>query len=596
MKDDPMDAMSEKRAMQRFVNDPDDLVDETVAGFLKAHADLVRRDPMNPRVVVSRQAPQDGRVGIVTGGGSGHEPAFIGYTGRNLVDAVAVGELFSSPTAKSFADAIRAADAGAGVAVLYGNYAGDNMNVRMASEMVAAEGIEVATVVANDDVCSAPLSERDRRRGVAGEIFMWKIGGAKAAQGGTLAEVQAAAQRAVDACRSVGVGLGPCTLPAVGHPNFQIEPGTMEVGIGHHGEPGTRVEPLKAADQVADDMLQIVLEDHGLTSGTEVTVLVSGLGATPVNELYVLYDRIEVGLEKAGLKVHRAFVGNYFTSLEMVGATLTVMALDPELKALLDVECASPGLTVLGAPSEPVVRTAAAASRRVSQGAIAGDDAARAPEAAGTPRLLLSDGTEIVRELASVIVANKAFLSEIDGLIGDGDHGINMAKGFGRAAERLEGRHQPLDQALNVLSDVLMSEIGGSMGPLYGFMFGNMAQSVEGRAAVDAEGFSVMLNAGLAGVRKTGSAQVGDKTLMDCLIPAVEAFDANRSQGFAPALTAMAEAARQGRDSTVDMVARLGRASRLGERSRGVLDAGATSCCLILTTLGDSVAKRLQDA
>ncbi|WP_306609010.1 dihydroxyacetone kinase subunit DhaL [Paracoccus sp. WLY502] len=586
--------MSGKRAMQRFVNDPDDLVDETVAGFIKAHADLVRRDPMNPRVVVSRQAPQEGRVGIVTGGGSGHEPAFIGYTGRNLVDAVAIGELFSSPTAKSFADAIRAADGGAGVAVLYGNYAGDNMNVRMASEMVAAEGIEVATVVANDDVCSAPLSERDRRRGVAGEIFMWKIGGAKAAQGGTLAEVQAAAQRAIDACRSVGVGLGPCTLPAVGHPNFLIEPGTMEVGIGHHGEPGARVEPLKSADQVADDMLNIVLEDHGLAPGAEVAVLVSGLGATPVNELYVLYDRIEVGLEKAGLKVHRAFVGNYFTSLEMVGATLTVMVLDDELKTLLDVECASPGLTVLGTSVAPMAQVAAAA-RRAARGASAGDDTPRAPQAVGSPQLPLSDGSGIVRELASVIVANRAYLSEIDGLIGDGDHGINMAKGFGRAAERLEGRDQPLDQALSVLSDVLMSEIGGSMGPLYGFLFGNMAQAVEGRTAIDAEGFSVMLNAGLAGVRKTGSAQVGDKTLMDCLIPAVEAFDANRAQGFAPALAAMAEAARQGRDSTVDMVARLGRASRLGERSRGVLDAGATSCCLILTTLGDSVARRLQD-
>ncbi|WP_239441411.1 dihydroxyacetone kinase subunit DhaK, partial [Paracoccus sp. S4493] len=342
------------KAMQRFVNDPDDIVDETVAGFIKAHRDLVRKDPANPRVVLSRFAPQDGKVGIVTGGGSGHEPAFIGYAGRNLVDAVAVGELFSSPTAKSFADAIRAADGGAGVAVLYGNYAGDNMNVRMAAGMVAEDGIEVATVVANDDVCSAPASERAKRRGVAGEIFMWKIGGAKAALGGTLAEVRAAAQQAIDACRSVGVGLGPCTLPAVGHPNFQIAPGTMEVGIGHHGEPGTRVEALKTADQVADDMVRIVLDDHALPDGTEVAVLVSGLGATPVNELYVLYDRIEVGLERAGLRVHRAFVGNYFTSLEMVGATLTVMALDDDLKPLLDMDCAAPGLTVAGTRPAPV--------------------------------------------------------------------------------------------------------------------------------------------------------------------------------------------------------------------------------------------------
>jgi dihydroxyacetone kinase len=330
--------------MQRFLNNPDDLVDETVAGFVKAHRDLVHLSPENPRVVVSNTAAQTGRVGIVTGGGSGHEPAFIGYTGRNLVDAVAVGEIFSSPTARSFADAIKAAHGGAGVAVLYGNYAGDNMNVKMAARMVAKEGIEVSTVVANDDVCSAPLAEREKRRGVAGEIFMWKIGGAKAATGASLAEVTAAAQKAIDACRSVGVGLGPCTLPAVGHPNFQIAPGKMEVGIGHHGEPGTRVEVLGRANDVADDMLRIVMEDHALPAGSEVAVLVSGLGATPVNELYVLYDRIETGLVAMGMNVHRAWVGNYFTSLEMVGATLTVMALDADLKSLLDAECASPAL------------------------------------------------------------------------------------------------------------------------------------------------------------------------------------------------------------------------------------------------------------
>lgn len=331
--------------MQRFLNNPDDIVDETVAGFVRAHRDLVRLSPENARVVVSQSAPQQGRVGIVTGGGSGHEPAFIGYTGRNLVDAVAVGELFSSPTAKSFHDAIRAADGGAGVAVLYGNYAGDNMNVKMARKMAKKDGIEVETVVANDDVCSAPLAEREKRRGVAGEIFMWKIGGAKAASGASLPEVIGAAQKAIDNCRSIGVGLGPCTLPQVGHPNFEIEPGKMELGIGHHGEPGMRVEDLRTADEIADEMVQIVLDDHELPTGTEVAVLVSGLGATPVNELYVLYDRIEEQIEARGLKVYRPFVGNYFTSLEMVGATLTVMALDDELKALLDHDAASPGLT-----------------------------------------------------------------------------------------------------------------------------------------------------------------------------------------------------------------------------------------------------------
>ena len=321
--------------MQRFLNDPDDIVDETVRGFVRAHPERVRLDEGNPRVVVARDAPVAGKVGIVTGGGSGHEPAFIGYTGRGMVDATAVGELFSSPTAKSFADAIKAADGGRGVAVLYGNYAGDNMNVKMASKMAAKGSVEVATVVANDDVSSAPPAERDKRRGVAGEIMMWKVGGAKAASGASLEEVRAAAQKAIDACRSVGVGLGPCTLPAVGHPNFQIEPGTMEMGIGHHGEPGTSVTELKSADAIADDMARIVLDDHDLPEGTEVVVLVSGLGATPRNELYVLYDRMASRIEERGLTIHKAYVGDYFTSLEMVGATLTVMALDDELKQCL---------------------------------------------------------------------------------------------------------------------------------------------------------------------------------------------------------------------------------------------------------------------
>ena len=329
--------------MQRFFNNPDDIVDETVAGFVRAHRDMVKLSPDNPRVVVSNWAGAPGRVGVVTGGGSGHEPAFIGYAGRNMVDAVAVGELFSSPTAKTFHDAIRAADGGAGVAVLYGNYAGDNMNVKMARKMAAKGDIAVETVVANDDVCSAPAAERDKRRGVAGEIFMWKVGAAKAAAGADLAGVIAAAQKAIDNCRSVGVGLAPCTLPAVGHPNFQIEPGKMEVGIGHHGEPGERVEDLRRADEVADDMVRIVLDDHALPAGTEVAVLVSGLGATPINELYVLYDRIERQIEAAGLKVWRPYVGNYFTSLDMVGVTLTVMALDDELKELLAVDTACPG-------------------------------------------------------------------------------------------------------------------------------------------------------------------------------------------------------------------------------------------------------------
>lgn len=334
------------RTMQRIINDPDQTVDDAVKGYLKAHPGLYAATD-NPRVLKYAGAPVAGKVGVVTGGGSGHEPAFLGYVGKNMVDAVAIGEIFSSPTAKSFMDAFQAADAGAGVACLYGNYAGDNMNVKMAIKLAEKQGIEVKTVVANDDVASAPRDELAKRRGVAGEIFMWKIGGAAAARRDSLDGVVSAAQKAIDSCRSIGVGLTPCTIPAVGKPNFAIEPGKMELGIGHHGEPGIRVVPLETAEQMAQTMTRPVVEDMPFERGEEVAVLVSGLGATPVMELHILYASIQGQLEQAGLKVHRAYVGNYFTSLEMMGATLTVMRLDDELRELLDMPAGSLGLTQL---------------------------------------------------------------------------------------------------------------------------------------------------------------------------------------------------------------------------------------------------------
>ena len=329
--------------MQRIINNPDQVVEDYLKGFLKAHADTVAATD-NPRVVKYKDAPIRGKVGIVTGGGSGHKPAFIGYVGKNLVDAVAVGEIFSSPTAKSFYDAIRAADGGAGVAVLYGNYAGDVMNVKMAVEEAEEDGITVKTVLANDDVPSAPADQRGKRRGVAGEVLMWKVGGAKAALGGSLDEVVAAAQKAMDNTRSVGIGLTPCTIPAVGKPNFSIEPGKMEVGIGHHGEPGIEVQDLKPADRMAEMSLEIVLPDLPFSAGDEVAVLVSGLGATPVMELYIYYDRVAEVLAEKKISVYRPYVGNYFTSLEMMGITLTVMKLDEELKGLIDLDAYSMGL------------------------------------------------------------------------------------------------------------------------------------------------------------------------------------------------------------------------------------------------------------
>ena len=332
--------------MQRFVNDPDYIVDDMVKGFVKAHEDLIVKSEKNDRVVKYKNAPVEGKVGLVTGGGSGHEPAFLGYVGENMMDAAAVGEIFSSPSAQTFYDAFLEADAGKGVACLFGNYAGDNMNVKMAIRKAGKKGVEVKMVAATDDISSSPKETKEKRHGIAGGVFMWKIGGARAALGGSLDEVIQSAQKAVDATRSICVGLEPCTIPAVGHPNFNIENGKMEFGIGHHGEPEMNVQELKSADEIADQMTEAVCEDLELARGDETAVILSGLGATPVMEQYVLYGRAEKYLERKGIHVYRAFVGNYVTSLDMNGAALTIMRLDDELKELLDYEAGCPGLTV----------------------------------------------------------------------------------------------------------------------------------------------------------------------------------------------------------------------------------------------------------
>jgi len=333
--------------MQKVTNDPAKVVHEMVEGYVKAHPDLVVKTG-NPRVLKYVNAPLTGKVGIVTGGGSGHKPAFVGYVGRNMVDAVAMGEIFSSPPAQMFYDAFKAADGGKGVACLYGNYAGDNMNVKMAIEMADDDDIEVKTVVANDDVPSAPKDALDKRRGVAGEILMWKVGGAKAAMGGSLDEVIAEAQKAIDNTRSMGIGLSPCTIPEKGSPNFTIEPGKMEVGIGHHGEPGLEVCDLETSAQMAQRMTDIILPDLPFHSGDEVVTLISGLGSTPYMELYILHNDVAKILADRGIKIYRPYVGQYFTSLEMAGVTLTIMKLDAGLKACMDYECDCMGLRQFG--------------------------------------------------------------------------------------------------------------------------------------------------------------------------------------------------------------------------------------------------------
>ncbi len=324
--------------MKKILNDPADYVDEMLVGMVAAHPEIYAQP--SPRVIARAQGMTQGKVGIVSGGGSGHLPIFTGYVGRGLLDACAIGDVFASPSAEQMAEAMRRANGGAGVLRLYGNYGGDVMNFDMAGETVELEDdIESTTVLLADDIVSALPAEREKRRGVAGMVYAFKIAGAKAEEMADLASVTETAQRAADACRSVGMALTPCTVPQAGKPTFQLGDDEMEMGMGIHGEPGIWRDKLRPADAITNEMIDLLLKDMPLGAGDRVSVLVNSLGATPQEELYIMYRLVKERLEGAGATIVMPLVGRYATSMEMTGATVTLCKLDDELERLLKAPC-----------------------------------------------------------------------------------------------------------------------------------------------------------------------------------------------------------------------------------------------------------------
>ena len=324
---------------QKLINDGSAAVDEMLAGILAAHPDHLWRPDQAPRAIVAKNGPREGKVALVIGGGSGHEPTFLGFVGKGLADAAAVGNVFASPPPQPCVDAAVAANGGAGVLFMYGNYAGDVMNFDMASELLDMEGIEARTVLTTDDIASSPADQKQKRRGVAGNVFIFKAAGAAADKMLPLDEVERIARHANSRTYTMGVALSPCSLPHTRKYNFDLPAGEMEIGMGIHGEPGVRRGPLQSANQVADEIMDAILTEMDAKPSDRVAVLVNSLGATPLMELYILFARVKVRLGDAGLTIHTSLVGPYCTSLDMAGASITVMHLDDELQEMLDHPC-----------------------------------------------------------------------------------------------------------------------------------------------------------------------------------------------------------------------------------------------------------------
>ncbi|MBV2144973.1 dihydroxyacetone kinase subunit DhaK [Falsochrobactrum sp. TDYN1] len=583
--------MNEQVKTKKLINAPEDIIAEMIEGMIGAHPDMLRVEGETGRAVVAVDGPRDGKVGIVVGGGSGHEPAFAGYVGRGLADAAAVGNIFASPSPSHIAEAARAADGGVGVLMLYGNYMGDVLNFTMAAEELAQSGMEVRHVAVADDVASAPFERRSERRGIAGDFFVFKIAGAAADLGEPLARVEALAQAANDATRSMGVALSPCSLPQTGKPNFTIGDDEMEIGMGLHGEPGIRRQKLAPADEVTNELMAAILGELALEAGDRVAVLVNGLGATSQIELYVLFRRAKQLLDAKGVHIHASWVGEYATSLEMAGASITLMKLDDTLQTLLDHPCHTPALTV-GAVQQG--EHAPARSRRVER-AVEHKEAAQE-----APRVLITEGDitpaifkAMMVNVGNQIIAEKNWLSELDGIIGDGDHGVTMEIGWKAVQHALQDEQddETIEGICKRMAKAFLDAVGASSGPLYATAFLRAGTAVSNRLNLDGTGMAEWLAAACQGIRDRGRANSGDKTMIDAWVPAVEAAmqAAQKGQSTQDVLIAARDGAEAGMKATAAMESRRGRSAKLGERSIGHIDPGAASTFVTLRAMAEAL-------
>ncbi|ERP96666.1 hypothetical protein Q669_27810 [Labrenzia sp. C1B10] len=582
---------------KKLINAPEDIIPQLISGMVAAHPDMLTREGGTGRAIVAVDGPRDGKVGIVVGGGSGHEPAFAGYVGRGLADAAAVGNIFASPSPEQILDAARAADGGAGVLFLYGNYTGDVMNFTMAAEELEAAGTQVRQIQVADDVASAPRERRSERRGIAGDFFVFKIAGAAADLGEPLARVEALARKANDTTLSMGVALGGCSLPQTGKLNFEIGDDEMEIGMGLHGEPGIRREKLAPADQVTDELLDAILSEMTPEKGDRVAVLVNGLGSTSLIELYIIFDRLKQILDEKGIEIHHSWVGEYATSLEMAGASITLIQLDDELTTLLDHPCRTPALTV-GAVEGAVANSA----RSVRKTALTGERPGKTKavtdlkrEGAITPPVFRA----MMQRAGNEIIAERDWLSELDGVIGDGDHGVTMEIGWKAVQSALANAEEDetIEGSCKRMAKAFLDAVGASSGPLYATAFLRAGAAVSDCLNLDADALVEWLAAALQGVRDRGRADPGDKTMIDAWVPAVErAREAAANGSELDVINAARDGAEDGMKATAALESRRGRSAKLGARSKGHIDPGAASTWITLRAMATALAEARQPA
>ncbi|WP_312758452.1 dihydroxyacetone kinase family protein [Pantoea brenneri] len=569
--------------MTYLFNQPSAFAAELIEGFVAANADKVRQVPGG---VVRNTRSQPGSVAVVVGGGSGHYPAFAGLVGQGLAHGAAMGNLFASPSAQQIYNVARAANNGGGVLLMFGNYAGDVLHFGQACERLRGEGIPCDILAVTDDISSAGIDEIEKRRGVAGDLTVFKVACAAAEAGYTLAEVLRVAQHANNRTRSFGVAFSGCTLPGASHPLFEVEKGRMALGLGIHGEPGIKETEVPTADEMADIFVSRLLGELppgvSQTAGQRVAVILNGLGTVKYEELFVVYRRVAQLLEAARLQIVEPDVGEFVTSFNMAGASLTLMWLDDELETFWRAPANAPayrkGSVIVAEP--------------LGQDAMQEQTEESLPVASAASQQSAQQVLQLLEAVAAMLQRNAEKLGDIDAVAGDGDHGIGMERGVLGAVEKareVAARGAGAGTLLCRAADAWADKAGGTSGALWGVALTAIGTAIGDNQAPDAVRIANGVRQAQEGIQHFGKAQVGDKTMVDVLVPFSDSLNAAvaRDASLTEAWHQAARVADQAAQATAQLLPKMGRARPLAEKSLGTPDAGAISLAMIVNTVAD---------
>lgn len=585
--------------MKKIINTPETVVQEMCNGIVLAHPEL---EVLYKYKVIKKKEINKNKVTLISGGGSGHEPSHAGFIGKGMLDVAVCGDVFASPSQIQVYQAIKATSSDKGTLLIIKNYSGDMMNFKNAAFLAAEDGIKVDYLKVDDDIAVEDSLYTVGRRGVAGTVLVHKIAGAAAELGLELEAVKSIAQKAASNVRSIGFALTSCTVPAKGTPTFELGSDEIEYGVGIHGEPGIKREKLSSADELAERMVTALLNDLKIENAdsSKIAVLINGFGGTPLQELYLLNNSVYRVLQEKGITVTRIFVGNYMTSIDMAGASISVLKLDDELERLLSEKSDAPAFTVFG-PVQYINKHDILSKQDENKQSKKSTISAVSSNNIIDNRLTLQNLIFIVEKMGEIIIANEVPFCELDSHAGDGDFGMSIAKGFKQLQnewnEIIESKSENMGSFLEACSMVIMEYCGGASGPIWGSAFRAAGKNIGVKKEATIDDLAKMLQAAVTGIQVTGErtfgrgAEVGDKTLMDALIPCANTLSecAKNNAKLKEAFVKGAQAAVEGAKKTEQIVARMGRAGTVGARSLGYPDAGAHALGVIFSELTESI-------